>query len=139
MPLPHLKSFFYPPPYIFIIRFTLIWMQPLCCALKLFTLNHRLHQFKRIMHMLLVASIVPLPLKSDPEALSNCHNWLKGWLWARLGWATGDRPRPCLPVGSNIEIEIAIKRVMARAKRKLDSRNGSKSTIRYHIERDMDL
>ncbi|KAI7738942.1 hypothetical protein M8C21_007331, partial [Ambrosia artemisiifolia] len=106
-------------------------MQPLCCALKLFTLNHRLHQFKRIMHMLLVASIVPLLLKSDPEALSNCHNWLKGRLWARVRWATG--------LGLVSPWEIAIKRVMARGKRKLDSRNGSKSTIRYHIEYGLDL
>lgn len=31
------------------------------------------------------------------------------------------------------------KRVMARGKRKMNSRNGSKSTIRYHIERGLDL
>ena len=30
--------------------------------------------------------------------------------------------------------EIAEKKVVARGKRKMESRNGSKSTIRYHIE-----
>lgn len=35
--------------------------------------------------------------------------------------------------------ENAKKKVMARAKRTLDCRNGSKSTIRYHIELGMDL
>ncbi|KAK9051006.1 hypothetical protein SSX86_027631 [Deinandra increscens subsp. villosa] len=36
-------------------------------------------------------------------------------------------------------LENAEKKVMARGKRKVDSRNGSKSTIRYHLERGQDL
>ncbi|CAH1447044.1 unnamed protein product [Lactuca virosa] len=36
-------------------------------------------------------------------------------------------------------METAEKRVMARGKRKMNSRNGSKSTICYHIERGLDL
>ncbi|KAK1413066.1 hypothetical protein QVD17_34796 [Tagetes erecta] len=35
--------------------------------------------------------------------------------------------------------ETAKKRVMARAKRKVNSKNGSKSTIRYHVERGLSL
>ncbi|MFS7976300.1 hypothetical protein Hanom_Chr10g00890841 [Helianthus anomalus] len=33
----------------------------------------------------------------------------------------------------------AEKKVKARAQQKLNSKNGSKSTIRYHIERGLDL
>ncbi|XP_042752338.1 uncharacterized protein LOC111906175 [Lactuca sativa] len=36
-------------------------------------------------------------------------------------------------------METAEKRVMACGKRKMNNRNGSKSTIRYHIERGLDL
>ncbi|KAL8251243.1 hypothetical protein R6Q59_034936 [Mikania micrantha] len=36
-------------------------------------------------------------------------------------------------------LETAKKKAEARGKRKLDSRNGSKSTIRYHLERGQDL
>jgi hypothetical protein len=35
--------------------------------------------------------------------------------------------------------EIAKKRVAARGQRKVSSRNGSKSTARYHLERGEDL
>ena len=35
--------------------------------------------------------------------------------------------------------ETAEKRVVARGKRKMDSINGSKSTIHYHIEHGLDL
>ncbi|KAJ0923217.1 hypothetical protein HanPSC8_Chr05g0213191 [Helianthus annuus] len=35
--------------------------------------------------------------------------------------------------------ENAEKKVKARAQRKINSKNGSKSTIRYHIERGLDL
>ncbi|KAI3732366.1 hypothetical protein L1987_63570 [Smallanthus sonchifolius] len=37
------------------------------------------------------------------------------------------------------QTENAQKKVMARGKRKLDSGNGSKSTLRYHLERGQDL
>ncbi|XP_076904199.1 uncharacterized protein LOC143559547 [Bidens hawaiensis] len=36
-------------------------------------------------------------------------------------------------------LKTAKKKVVARGKRKLDTRNGSKSTILYHIERGLDL
>ena len=35
--------------------------------------------------------------------------------------------------------EIAKKKVVARGKRKMETRNGSKSTIRYHVELGHDV